>query len=41
MASTGRSASLSPPYSSEMGEQIDKAKRYDRGIRIWGAHGQV
>lgn len=34
-------SSASPSHrSSEEPPGADKAKRYDRGVRIWGAHGQ-
>eukprot|EP00887_Chlorella_sp_A99_P005358 scaffold1.g5358.t1 len=36
-AEASRQSSLS---LGDMGDRVDKAKRYDRGIRIWGAHGQ-
>ena len=32
--------SLGPALSGEMAAASDKSKRYDRGIRVWGAHGQ-
>lgn len=32
--------SVGPALSGEMAATSDKNKRYDRGIRVWGAHGQ-
>lgn len=35
------SADASPHSQAVSGEMaVDKSKRYDRGIRVWGAHGQ-
>ena len=31
---------LDNPLSEEMATAPDRAQRYDRGIRVWGAHGQ-
>jgi hypothetical protein len=35
------SSESSPVSNCEAMTNIDKSKRYDRGIRVWGAHGQV
>ncbi|GAB4817852.1 hypothetical protein N2152v2_004898 [Parachlorella kessleri] len=37
---SARSSEASPTSNCEPMTNIDKSKRYDRGIRVWGAHGQ-
>jgi molybdopterin/thiamine biosynthesis adenylyltransferase len=41
MSEESPSAEVSPHSNAVSGEtSMDKSKRYDRGIRVWGAHGQ-